>query len=262
MIERRLDAGRHDEARRYMGMVTDAAQRAATLTSRLLAFGRRQSLDVKPINVVEALRAVESILTSTLGENISIEVIAEDDVMLALADLHQLESALLNMGINARDAMPSGGRLELRATRIESTGRPDLAPGSYVQLAVCDTGEGMPPEVVERAFEPFFTTKPVGSGTGLGLSMVYGFVKQVGGHVSINSKTGVGTTISVLLRSAPRLEEALPPPLPSVEEGAGEHVLVVEDDPQVRTVVTDLLADLGYSVRSAKDADEAMALLN
>jgi PAS domain S-box-containing protein len=261
MLERKLDAAQPDEARRYIALVSDAAQRAATLTSRLLAFGRRQSLDVRSVNVVDALRAVASILRSTVVENIVVEVQAEEPEIFALADLHQLESAVLNLAINGRDAMPEGGRLTLTAARKTVAAGDDVTPGEHVSVAVIDTGVGMSPEVMARALEPFFTTKPVGAGTGLGLSMVYGFVNQVGGKVELKSAPGAGTTVTLLLQTADRPETNAAPYGAAAGRGSGESILLVEDDPQVRRLVADLLQELSYEIREAANAEQAISIL-
>jgi PAS domain S-box-containing protein len=264
LLQRRIKAKRFDETEKYISAALDAANRAAALTSRLLAFGRRQSLDIQPINVASAVRAVRSMLSSTLGENVVVELKIEDDTLVALADQHQLESALLNLALNSRDAMPDGGKVTITTAtehvRAERYG--ELKPGDYVSVSVADTGSGMSADVIERAFEPFFTTKPSGAGTGLGLSMVYGFVKQTGGNVTIDSVEGVGTTITIYLpQASTEAEKAQHSEKADAPEGQGEVVLVVEDDRHVRMLVMDVLEELGYQAKEATDANGALPYL-
>jgi CheY-like chemotaxis protein len=212
-----------------------------------------------------AVQSIETLIRRSIGENIAIETDLAADEAKALTDQHQLESALLNLALNARDAMPDGGRIRISTRPVHFSAHAanaDLNSGDYLLLTVSDTGVGMRPEIVARAFEPFFTTKPSGVGTGLGLSMVYGFVKQTGGHVAIESAEGQGTVIKLYLPVAPveTLEETQPretnPP-----KGRGEVVLVVEDDALVRTLVRDVLEDLGYEPLLAADAKMALPLL-
>ena len=264
LLNRRIKAKRYDETEKYVTAALEAANRAASLTSRLLAFGRRQSLDIKPVNVADAVRSIRSMLGSGMGENITMEMSFADEGLLALADLHQLESAILNLALNARDAMPDGGKLTFATTRarVGAERRGDLEPGNYVVLTVADTGVGMTADVVEKAFEPFFTTKPSGAGTGLGLSMVYGFVKQSGGHVKIESDEGLGSTITLHLKQAPNeADDQAPNALTAAAEGRGEVVLVVEDDRHVRMLVMDVLEELGYSAKEASDANSAIPII-
>jgi PAS domain S-box-containing protein len=264
LLQRRIKAKRYDDTEKYISAALDAANRATALTSRLLAFGRRQSLDIQPINVASAVQAVRTMLGGTLGENISVDLVIADDQLIAMADQHQLESALLNLALNARDAMPEGGKLTISTgvERVESERQGELTPGDYVTASVADTGVGMPANVVERAFEPFFTTKPSGAGTGLGLSMVYGFVRQAGGTVTIDSTEGQGATITLYLpRASARQVEHTPPETLAAPEGQGEVVLVVEDDRHVRMLVMDVLEELGYQAREATDANGALPYL-
>ena len=266
LLSLRLQRGQLDNVRRYIDAATASAHRAAALTHRLLAFARRQSLDVKPTDVNALVRSLEELLRRTLGENIALRTVLDAQVWPALTDSNQFESALLNLVINARDAMPHGGRLTLETgnTLLEEADTrafEGLAPGDYVVLTVSDTGQGMTPDVLSRAFEPFFTTKPIGQGTGLGLSMIYGFVKQSGGHVRIDSEPGLGTSVRLYLpRHAIQAEPAAPSAGPR-PRGAGETVLVVEDDEAVRMVVVDVLEDLGYRALEAGDATQALPLL-
>jgi len=264
LLDRRIKAKRYDETEKYVTAALDAANRAASLTSRLLAFGRRQSLDIKPVNVANAVRSIRAMVASGMGENITIEMNFADENLLALADLHQLESAILNLALNARDAMADGGTLTFATARARAGAelRGELEPGDYIVLTVTDTGSGMSGDVMERAFEPFFTTKPSGAGTGLGLSMVYGFVKQSGGHVKIESVEGLGSTITLYLKQAPiEVNDQAPNARTAAPEGRGEVVLVVEDDRHVRMLVMDVLEELGYSAKEASDANSAIPIL-
>ncbi len=264
LLDRRIKAKRYDETEKYVVAALDAANRAASLTSRLLAFGRRQSLDIKPVNVANAVRSIRAMVASGMGENITIEMSFADESLLALADLHQLESAILNLALNARDAMADGGTLTFatKHARIGAEMRGELEAGDYVVLTVADTGTGMTADVMEKAFEPFFTTKPSGAGTGLGLSMVYGFVKQSGGHVRIESVEGLGSTITLYLKQAPAdADNEAPNARSGAPEGRGEVVLVVEDDRHVRMLVMDVLEELGYSAKEAPDANSAIPIL-
>jgi CheY-like chemotaxis protein len=244
------------------------AQRAAALTSRLLAFSRRQALDPKPINLNTYLTSSAEFLQRSLGETVQVEAAGAAGLWMIEADPNHLESALVNLAINARDAMPRGGKITIEAANVfadEEYTRinPEIQPGQYVVICVSDNGEGMPPEVASRAFEPFYTTKEAGHGTGLGLSQVYGFVKQSGGHVKIYSEIGEGTTVKIYL---PRLikhpsddEDERAEPLVGSEEG--ETILVVEDDQDVRSYLADVLRNLGYRVLTCSDATSAKLLL-
>ena len=267
LIKRRLQDGRTSGLDRYMDAASASAQRAAALTHRLLAFARRQSLDLKPTNVNGLVLGMEELLARTLGERIELRLELKPELWPAMADANQLESALLNLAINARDAMPEGGRLKVSTEHIhvdalDSTLEAPPPPGDYVSISVADTGSGMAPEVVERAFEPFFTTKPLGSGTGLGLSMVYGFAKQVGGNVRIFSTPGQGTTVRLKLpRATSAAEVASKVADRPLAPGRGETVLVVEDDPAVRMLVLDLMSELGYATLEAHDGPAAVPIL-
>ncbi len=275
IVRRRVAAGRAAEVGRFMDAATASAQRAAALTHRLLAFARRQSLDTRPVDVNALVASMEDLLHRTLGEQVRLDVVLGEATGRALGDENQLESALLNLAINARDAMPQGGRLTITTrhkTLAQSMTRQSegMVPGEYVAIAVADTGTGMPPDVVAKAFDPFFTTKPVGQGTGLGLSMIYGFVKQSGGHVRIDSEPGQGTTVTLYL---PRLAQDAADALGDASvagastvaqetpRGAGETVLVVEDDPAVRQLVVEVLHELGYGALEASDGLQALPLL-
>jgi two-component system NtrC family sensor kinase len=246
----------------------EGAQRAATLTQRLLAFARLHPLDPRPLDVNRLLNDLSAFLSRTLGEDISLEVVGLAGLWGVAADQAQLETALINLAVNARDAMPDGGKLTLETHNVildESYCRAnaDIRAGEYVLIAVTDSGSGMAHETLDKAFEPFFTTKPSGQGTGLGLSQVYGFVKQSGGHVKIYSEVGEGTTVKVYL---PRLAGGVAAQnrpesaaLPPAEAGRGERILVVEDDDDVRSYIVEALRGLNFDVAEAADATAALA---
>jgi PAS domain S-box-containing protein len=266
LIQRNLASGRTDRVERYIDAATTSAQRAAALTARLLAFGRRQSLDLQPTDANTLVGGMEDLLQRTLGEQIALEVHLATNAWPACTDANQLESALLNLCINARDAMPDGGKLTIE-TRNEhlderyAREHAEVEPGDYVALSVSDTGIGMSASTLEKVFEPFFTTKPVGQGTGLGLSMIYGFARQSGGHVRIYSELGQGTTIKLYVpryrgEVAVGSEQASDTPL-----GAGETVMIVEDDPSVRLIVLEVLEELGYTAIEAIDGRSAIPIL-
>jgi signal transduction histidine kinase len=259
------DAGR---LQRAATNAMNGARRAAALTQRLLAFSRRQPLDPKAINVNALVKSLSELIHRTLGETIAIETVLGAGVWPVEADQNELEASLLNLAVNARDAMPDGGRLTIETgnAHVDSAyaaAKAEVAPGQYVVLSVSDTGAGMDAATLGQVFEPFFTTKPVGKGTGLGLSQVYGFVKQSGGHVSIYSETGQGTTVKIYL---PRHDggqddaEAVPPP-PIPEGALSETVLILEDDDEVRTYSGEILRELGYRVLEAHDGPSALRLL-
>jgi PAS domain S-box-containing protein len=272
LIQRRVAAGRISEIDRYIEAAMSSANRAASLTHRLLAFARRQSLDPQPVQVNRMVLSMEELLRRTLGENIELEIDLGPAMRLTNTDEHQLENALLNLVINARDAMPEGGRLLIctevvaleavhDGTAHEGAAHESPMPGDYVRLAVQDTGCGMSAQVIACAFDPFFTTKPIGQGTGLGLSMVYGFMSQTGGHVQLDSVVGQGTRIELYLpchvQSAPQVVGIEHKPAPR-RASRGERVLVVEDEPDVRMLVVDVLSDLGYVVLDAGDGPSAL----
>jgi PAS domain S-box-containing protein len=266
IIRRRMADGRTDSLDRFMDAATTSAQRAAALTHRLLAFSRRQSLDTRPLAVNELVGSLEDLLARSIGEGVRLAMQLGDNLPVAKADANQLESALLNLAINARDAMPAGGTLTVETGVADLDARyasrhEGLKPGRYVMVAVTDTGVGMPPEVLAKAYDPFFTTKPAGEGTGLGLSMVHGFVNQTGGHVRIHSQPGRGTSVKLYLPVAEPSHEVAAPETGEMPLGAGETVLVVEDDPSVRMLVLEVLHELGYTAREAADAKEAMPIL-
>jgi CheY-like chemotaxis protein len=241
--------------------------RGAELTRQLLAFARRQSLDAKLVDINERVNGTMDLLRRTIGERIEIKTTLAADLWPAQVDPTQLESALVNLAINARDAMPDGGRLTIETGNATLDERYageniEVTPGEYVALAVSDTGTGMPPEVLARVFEPFFTTKPTGKGTGLGLSMVYGFARQSHGHVKIYSELGHGTTVRLYLpRGSGDADPAAATPAALPLAQAGERILLVEDNAEVRKVVTAQLAELGYRVVEAAGAEVALELL-
>lgn len=269
MARRRLGQGRTTELPRHVDAAIDSAQRAASLTHRLLAYSRRQPLAPKTIDLNRLVDSLDDLLQRTLGETIRIRKVLADDLWLTQCDLHQIESSILNLAINARDAMPDGGTLTIETGNVqfgaqEAADEMQVAGGDYVCLTVTDTGCGMPPDVIARAFDPFFTTKPIGQGTGLGLSMVYGFARQSEGHTEIKSAPDVGTSVAVFLprQHAMQLPEGvveLPQQVPHPLRGGS--VLLVEDEPTVRSVVANVLQDMGYKVLQAHDGPTGLAVL-
>ncbi|CAI8986789.1 two-component system, cell cycle sensor histidine kinase and response regulator CckA [Pseudomonas sp. IT-P4] len=269
LLRRRLARGRTEDLDSLIDLGVTSANRAAGLTHRLLAFSRRQSLDSKPVEMNSLVISMDELLQRSINETIRLDMQLDEQLWVAEADPNQLESALLNLVINARDAMPNGGRLLVSTANQHfdedfTQGQNSLDAGDYVVLSVTDTGCGMPQSTINRAFDPFFTTKPIGQGTGLGLSMIYGFSKQSGGHVAIHSVVGEGTTVSLFL---PRFSGDLPLERPlDVEHSPlakhGETVLIVEDDPAVRVLVSTVLSDLGYAYVEACDGDSAVPILD
>jgi CheY-like chemotaxis protein len=253
-------------AQKRLDTASDAVGRGAKLSSQLLAFARRQPLQPVVTSLARVVNGMDDMLQRALGELIEIETVCAGGLWNTLVDANQLENVVLNLAINARDAMPNGGRLtiELGNAMLDEeyvASEPDIAPGQYVMLAISDTGSGMSREVLERACDPFFTTKPEGVGTGLGLSMAYGFVKQSGGHFKIYSEVGHGTAIRMYF---PRSQQAAAEPPASVNDaivGGSETILVVEDDVAVQATVVELLGDLGYRVLKADDAESALGIL-
>ncbi len=267
ILKRRVSAGRYEDTTRFMDAAITSANRAAALTHRLLAFARRQPLDPKSVDVNRLVGGAEELLSRTLGERITLTTDLQDDLWPALSDPNQLESAILNLAINARDAMPDGGSLTIAtyAETVETSVALDgeqIVPGEYVVVAVRDTGVGMPPEIAAKVFEPFFTTKPIGQGTGLGLSMIYGFAKQMRGHVRIESVVGRGTTVSLYLpqyRGEVLGDDLLP--VEAAPSGQGETVLLIEDDSSVRLLIGEVLRELGYACIEAIDGQTALPIL-
>jgi signal transduction histidine kinase/ActR/RegA family two-component response regulator len=268
MAKRRLTGDEHPKVAAYIDNAVEGARRAAILTSRLLAFSRRQPLEPQSLDANQLVNGMSELLRRSIGENIVVETALGEGLWRSFADPAQLENALVNLAVNARDAMPGGGRLTILTANADLDeshlgADAEAAPGQYVLIEVRDTGAGMGPEQVERAFEPFYTTKPVGEGTGLGLSQVFGYARQSGGHVEIQSEPGEGTAVRLYL---PRhlgdyivAEERFP--AEAAPAGAADRIiLVVEDEAQVRRMTVDALRDLGYAVVEAADAAQALAI--
>ncbi|MEX5557123.1 ATP-binding protein [Pseudomonas rhodesiae] len=268
LLRRRVARGKLDDLDSLIDLGVTSANRAAGLTHRLLAFSRRQSLDSKPVQINRLVTSMGELLQRSINESISLDMRLSEQLWTAEADPNQLESALLNLVINARDAMPNGGRLTVETSNrhldsVFTAAYGSLTPGDYVELSVSDTGCGIPESVMGRVFDPFFTTKPIGQGTGLGLSMIYGFARQSRGHVIIHSEVDKGTTVSLFL---PRFvgevvadEASNPTLLPFANEG--ETVLIVEDDAAVRVLVSAVLKELGYAYVEAGDANTAVPII-
>ena len=261
LLQLRMRQGRADDLERYITAAQGASKRAAALTHRLLAFARRQTLDAKLTDINRLVAGMEELVCRTVGPEVMVEVVTADGLWSALVDPNQLENALLNLCINAHDAMPDGGKLMVETANNSFYGHAaterDLPAGQYVSLCVSDTGTGMTPDVAAHAFDPFYTTKPIGMGTGLGLSMIYGFVRQSGGQARIYSEPGAGTTVCLYLpRQLGEAEQAEAPEemTDSARAEHGETVLVIDDEPTVRMLVTDVLEDLGYVAIEAADA--------
>jgi PAS domain S-box-containing protein len=267
LLQTRLNQGRLDNVGRYIDAAMTSANRAAALTHRLLAFARRQPLIPKSVDANQLVVSLEDLMRRTIGETIDLEIEVSDDLWDTLCDPNQLESALLNLVINARDAMPDGGRLTIATAnaRVEdvTADHPALAPGDYICLTVTDTGTGMSAEVAARAFDPFFTTKPIGQGTGLGLSMIYGFARQSNGHVTIDSKPGHGTSVRLYLPRHHGVAVAAPASADRLVErsATGETVLVVEDEPVVRGLILEMLNEQGYRTLEAADGSSGLRTL-
>jgi PAS domain S-box-containing protein len=267
ILRRRIATGRHEDIEKFMAAAVASANRAAGLTHRLLAFARRQPLDPQPLEVNKLIENIEDLLRRTLSEQVELKTDLAEGLWPAFTDANQLENAILNLAINARDAMPKGGRLTIKtgnAVILPTEALQDeLEAGDYTLISVSDTGIGMSPETVAKAFDPFFTTKPIGQGTGLGLSMIYGFAKQSRGQVRIDSALGEGATISLYLpryRGA-MIYDALPEDRIEAPQGSGETVLVVEDDPSVRLLIGEVLRELGYACLEAGDGQAALPLI-
>ena len=251
-----------------LASATDAVRRGAKLASQLLAFGRRQALAPRVVNVGRFIHGIEDLVRRSIGEGVEVEAIVSAGLWNTFVDPTQIENALLNLAINARDAMDGNGRLTIEVGNAfldddYVRGQVDVKPGQYVMLAVSDTGCGMTPQVLAQVFQPFFSTKPTGSGTGLGLSMVYGFVRQSGGHVKIYSEPGHGTTVKLYLPRAHEGADAVDAtPGSGTDAGGDETVLVVEDDAAVRGATVEMLQELGYRVLKAGDADQALVVID
>jgi len=268
LLRRRVARGRTEDLDGLIDLGVTSANRAAALTHRLLAFSRRQSLDSKPVEMNALVSSMGELLHRSVNESVRLDMCLDPKLWTAEADPNQLESALLNLVLNARDAMPNGGMLMIETFNRKldhsfTDAYENLLPGEYVVLSVTDTGCGMPENVISRAFDPFFTTKPIGQGTGLGLSMIYGFTKQSRGHVSIESQVGHGTTVQLFL---PRFNgdkdvEDIGTVGQAIEAREGETILIVEDDPAVRALVSQVLSELGYAYLEAEDAVGAVPIL-
>ena len=250
-------------------MIDEAAERGADLTQRLLAFARKQPLQPREVDVNSLVIEASNLLRPTLGEQVEVQIMLSRDTARALIDPSQLTNAILNLALNARDAMPDGGKLTIETSNVilddSYAGiHSEVTAGPYVLIAVTDSGHGIPAGILENVFEPFFTTKDVGKGSGLGLSMVYGFVKQSNGHIKIYSEAGLGTTVRIYLPQATGLAQPITDELASTSilEGGDETILVVEDDDLVRTFVVGQIQSLGYVALSAVNADAALVIIN
>ncbi|MBV8457601.1 MAG: response regulator, partial [Acetobacteraceae bacterium] len=267
LIGRRIEQGRAQEARRLLGMARETLDRAAGLTRRLLAFARRQRLEPKPVDPDRLILDMEDLIGRTMGPEVEVELNLRDGTRTVLCDANELESAILNLCINARDAMHGGGRLTIgmadQVLRADDVTPEEVKAGAYVVISVADTGAGMPPDVLERAFEPFFTTKPVGAGTGLGLSQTYGFARQSGGTLRVESAPGQGTTARLLLPAHALQPSGGEPTITRVPERAeaGATVLLVDDEAAVRATAAERLRELGYQALEAPDGPSALNLL-
>jgi len=268
VLKFKIQRGQHDGLERYIDMGESSVRRAASLTHRLLAFSRRQTLDPKPTDAGALITGMEELIRRSVGPMVELEVVIEQDLWPTKIDPSQLENAVLNLCINARDAMmPGGGKLTLVTTNKlvgERTAREqEMRPGDYISMCVSDTGTGMPPEVLARIFDPFYTTKPLGEGTGLGLSMVYGFVRQSEGQVRVHSQVGAGTSICLYLpRYAGVVEAAANVEAEPIESGHGETVLLIEDEHGLRDIIEEVLSDAGYRVLTAQDGPTGLQVLN
>ena len=269
MAQRRLTGEEHPKLATSLENASQGAQRAAVLTARLLAFSRQQPLSPLPVDANKLVSGMSEMLRRTIGEQVRVETVLAGGLWTAFVDTAQLEHCLVNLAVNARDAMPGGGKLTIETANAHldfqyAQAHEDVEEGQYVLICVSDTGVGMPPEVIERAFDPFYTTKGVGKGTGLGLSQVYGFVKQSGGHVKIYSEIGEGTTVKVYLprHRAEAAAHVAVTARADVPRGRPEQiVLVVEDEAAVRHMSVDALRELGYTVIPAADANQALEQL-
>jgi CheY-like chemotaxis protein len=268
VLQKRLGAGKFDNAERYIGMAQDSVRRAAALTQRLLAFSRRQVLDAKPTDVNRLVNGMEELIRRSVGPEVELEVVGAGGLWLTKVDAPQLENALLNLCLNARDAMsPDGGHLTIETANKwlddRAAAELEIPPGQYISLCVTDTGSGISPEIATRIFDPFFTTKPIGQGTGLGLSMVYGFVRQSGGQVRVYSELGCGTTLCLYLpRHLGALDDDTASPFGMAGgQSEGECVLVVEDEDAIRALIQEELHGLGYAVIGVADGAAGVSVL-
>ena len=261
LIQKRIAASRTDKVQFYTEAALSSAMSAASLTHRLLAFARQQPLDTRPVDINAQVRSLEELLVRTIGERIALKLELTSKAAIALVDPVQLESAVLNLVINARDALPQGGNIWVSTYAAFSHGDPNLADGAYVALAVRDDGTGIDHSVIDKVFDPFFTTKPLGQGTGLGLSTIYGFARQSGGDAHIRSVARRGTEVTIMLpaTSDPTTTEKIQPTAEA--QGDGEHVLIVEDMPSVRMFVAEVLMDAGYRCTQVGDIESALEQL-
>ncbi|WP_232476334.1 PAS domain-containing hybrid sensor histidine kinase/response regulator [Flavisphingomonas formosensis] len=267
IMRRRIASERYEDLDRFMDAAAASAQRAANLIARLLAFSRRQSLDSRAIDINKLILSLDELLRRTMTERVEVSINPANDIPAGVVDANQLESAVINLAINARDAMPDGGKLiiETHEAKLDDSycaTHPGVAPGRYVVVSVTDSGVGMDKDTLDKVFDPFFTTKPIGQGTGLGLSMVYGFAKQSNGQVRVHSAPGTGTTVSIYLPAADGAREEQPGgDTAIVREGDGQTVLLVEDDDSVRLLVREVLEELGYRTFEAAEPASASDLL-
>ncbi|WP_145146117.1 response regulator, partial [Pseudomonas duriflava] len=259
--KKHVSYGRTDKLERYADIALESSQRAAALTHRLLAFSRRQPLTPKPVDIINLINNIEMLLRRSMGPSHLLEIRAQHDLWLTVCDPHQLENAILNLTINARDALGEEGKLLIELENCP--GLSDGAQGDYVRIGLTDNGTGMSAEVMERAIEPFFTTKPMGEGTGLGLSMVYGFARQSEGRLNILSVEGKGTTINLYLpRYQGQVQEDTSGPIADPQKSmTRETVLLVEDDPAIRELIPEVLEELGYLTLVASDGYEGLEIL-
>jgi len=258
LIQKRMADARPDKVQFYAEAALNSAMSAASLTHRLLAFARQQPLDTRPVDINEQVRSLEELLVRTIGERITLKLELTSKPAIALVDPVQLESAVLNLVINARDALPKGGNIWVNTYAAYSHGDPNLADGAYVALSVRDDGTGIEHSVIDKVFDPFFTTKPLGQGTGLGLSTIYGFARQSGGDAHIRSVARRGTEVTIMLPATSDPTGADVAPVVVDPQGSGEHVLIVEDMPAVRMFVTEVLEDAGYRCTQAADIETAL----
>ncbi|HET6552603.1 MAG TPA: ATP-binding protein, partial [Dyella sp.] len=261
LMSRHVSEGRVEGVQRFADMALGSARKAVSLTHRLLAFARQQPLDPKPVDVNQLVRSLGDMLRRTIGEHIELRFDLMDGANIANVDANQLENALINLVINARDAMPNGGEIRVLTAAVSLHGDEELPDGDYVQVAVIDNGTGIEPEVLERVFEPFFSTKPIGKGTGLGLSMIYGFSRQSGGRTTICSQQGVGTEVRLTLPRGQLQEEVEVDLATDWAQGQGESILIVEDNTSLRALARELLSDAGYRCTEAEDVESALRVL-
>lgn len=258
MIELAVATSKLDKVPQYSSIAAASAQRAAALTQRMLAFARKQPLDARPFDVVARTHSLEDLLRRSIGENIELEFELGDAPLIAIADVNQFENVVLNLVINARDALAGRGLIRLRAEPCTLQRENELAPGRYISLKVIDNGPGIPPALLDKVFEPFFTTKPQGEGTGLGLSMTYGFARQSGGLARIASEPGEGTEVELLLPAGEPVQAETAAELAAPPRGQAERILLVDDTDAVRMMVGEMLSEAGYQVTLAADARQAL----